>query len=140
MSDLHFFDTNILIYSISGNPREASKCEQANTLLRQRGGALSVQVLQEFYVQATRASRPDRIPRDKAITLIRAWSRFDVQDVTMAVLEAALGIQARFGFSYWDSAVIAAASALGCRRLYSEDMTHTQVVDGVMIINPFVQR
>ncbi len=55
----------------------------------------------------------------------------------MAVLKAALDISARYRFSYWDSAIIAAAAALGCRELLTEDMSHGQTVNGVTIINPF---
>jgi len=53
---LHFLDTNILLYSISTNPADASKPERAIALLGRDDGALSVQVLQEFYVQAMRAT------------------------------------------------------------------------------------
>ena len=56
----HFLDTNILLYSISRNPADALKRERAIALLGRDDGALSVQVLQEFYVQATRATRPAR--------------------------------------------------------------------------------
>ena len=45
--------------------------------------------------------------------------------------------RARHGFSYWDSAIIAAARALGCRELYSEDMSHGRRIDGVVIVDPF---
>ena len=58
---LHFFDTNILLYSISRSPHEAQKRDRAISLLEGDSGALSIQVLQEFYVQATRASRSDAI-------------------------------------------------------------------------------
>ena len=54
----HFLDTNILLYSISTNPADASKRERAIALLARDDGALSVQMLQEFYVQAMRATRP----------------------------------------------------------------------------------
>ena len=53
------------------------------------------------------------------------------------MLTSALEIKAAHGFSYWDSAIIAAARALGCRELYSEDMSHGQEVEGVVIVNPF---
>src|SRR4051794_22819593 len=58
---LHFLDTNILIYSISDKPAEAAKRSCAEALLARDDGALSVQVLQEFYVQATRPTRPGRL-------------------------------------------------------------------------------
>jgi predicted nucleic acid-binding protein len=96
-----------------------------------------VQVLQEFYVQATRPTRPDRLPHDLATGLIATWTRFRVQDITLAILDGALEIKARHGFSYWDSAILAAARALGCRELYSEDMSHGREIDGVRILDPF---
>ena len=53
------------------------------------------------------------------------------------ILAAALEIKATHGFSYWDSAVIAAARTLGCRELYTEDMTHGREVKGIVVLNPF---
>lgn len=137
MSALHFFDTNILLYSISRADDEAAKRERAVALLDEDGGALSVQVLQEFYVQATRITRPDPLPHAIAAGLIRTWMRFAVQDTTASVLTQALDLKVAHGFSYWDSAIIAAAKALGCRTLYSEDMAHGREVEGVLIVNPF---
>ncbi len=52
-------------------------------------------------------------------------------------MKGALEIKAAHAFSFWDSAVIAAARALGCRKLYSEDMSHGREIEGVTIINPF---
>ncbi len=132
-----FFDTNVLIYSISRDPAEATKRERALGLLERDDGALSIQVLQEFYVQATRPTRPHRVPHEIAVDLLTGWSRFRVQDMTLAILNAALEIGAAHRFSYWDSAIIAAARALGCRELYTEDMSHGREVEGVLIINPF---
>lgn len=137
MSARRFLDTNILLYSISRAPDEATKRERAIALIDAGDCALSVQVLQEFYVQATRATRPDSLPHDLAAGLIRTWLRFPVQDTTVSVLNGALEIKAAHGFSYWDSAIIAAARAQGCRELMSEDMSHGREVDGVTIINPF---
>jgi predicted nucleic acid-binding protein len=132
-----FFDTNILIYSISHDPPEAVKRERALSLLQRDDGALSVQVLQEFYAQATRPTRPHRLTHHDAADLVRAWTRFPVQAMTLAILAATLEIKAAHGFSYWDCAIIAAARALGCRELYTEDMSHGREVEGVLIVNPF---
>ena len=132
-----FFDTNILLYSISRDAAEVEKRERAIALLEGEAGALSVQVLQEFYVQATRPTRPQPLSHDLATGLIRRWTRFRVQDMTLAILNAALEIKAAHRFSYWDSAIIAAARALGCEELYTEDMSHGRQVDGILIINPF---
>ncbi len=137
MTPRHFLDTNILLYSISRHPAETSKQERAVALLEQDDGALSVQVLQEFYVQATRSTRPDPLPHEIAAGLITTWARFRVQEITLPILTGALEIKAAHGFSYWDSAIIAAACALGCRQLFTEDMTHGREVEGVTLINPF---
>jgi len=94
-------------------------------------------VLQEFYVQATRPTRPDPLPHDIAAGLIVTWTRFRVQAVTLPTVAAALEIEAAHGFSYWDSAIIAAARALGCETLYTENMAHGRDVEGVAIVNPF---
>jgi len=95
-----FFDTNILLYSISSIAEEASKRERALTLLDGDDGALSVQVLQEFYTQATRATRPDRLSHQIAAAFISKWTRFRVQDITLAILSAALELHAAHRFSY----------------------------------------
>jgi predicted nucleic acid-binding protein len=132
-----FLDTNILLYSISSAPDEARKRDIAIDLLAGRDNALSVQVLQEFYVQATRPNRRDALEHDIVVELIRTWLRFPVQDTTLAVMKDALDIKAASGFSYWESAIVAAARALGCDQLVSEDMSDGRLVAGVQIINPF---
>src|SRR5262249_5042941 len=131
---LHFLDTNILLYSISRARGEGDKRRRAISLLDRDDGALSVQVLQEFYVEATRPTRPDRLPHDIARGLVAAWTRFRVQPINLQILAAALAITEAHGFSYWDSAIIAAARALGCGELYSEDLAHGRQIDGVTIV------
>jgi predicted nucleic acid-binding protein len=127
VSPLHFLDTNILLYSVSRDSEEAAKRDRAIDLLEREDGALSVQVLQ----------RPDPLPHEIAAGLIATWMRFRVQEITLSILTGALEIKAVHGFSYWDSAIIAAARALGCRELYTEDMTHGREVEEITIINPF---
>ena len=94
----HFLETNILLYAISPDPSEAGKRARVDALLNQDDGALSVQVLQEFYVQAIRPTRAGRLPHDLAAGLIRAWTRFRVQETTLPIMEAALEIKATHGF------------------------------------------
>jgi predicted nucleic acid-binding protein len=134
---VRFIDTNVLLYSISRNPAEAGKRAVAVALLEQDDLALSVQVLQEFYVQATRASRPDRLHHELAAGLIETWLRFRVQEMTVAIMQRAFTISSAHGFSYWDSAIIAAAESLGCRELLTEDMGDGRLVAGLRIVNPF---
>ena len=132
-----FIDTNVLLYSISRDPTETRKREIAIGLLDNEDVALSVQVLQEFYVQATRATRPDAIAHEIAVGLLRTWLRFKVQEMTLPVMMSALEIKAMYEMSYWDAAIVAAARALGCRELLTEDMSHGREVEGVVINNPF---
>ena len=134
---IRFIDTNVLLYSISRDPSEAQKRDIAIALLDNEDIALSVQVLQEFYVQATRATRPDALPHDIAIGLLRTWLRFKVQEITVPIIMSALEIKAVYKMSYWDAAIVAAARALGCRELLSEDFSHGREVEGIIINNPF---
>lgn len=136
MNELSFLDTNILLYSISREPAEAPKREVAIALLDTENIALSVQVLQEFYVQATRATRRDALDHEIAVGLLRTWLRFKVQDITLPVMIDALEMKATYGLSYWDAAIVAAFRALGCRQ-FSEDMGHGREIKGVQINNPF---
>src|SRR5947209_9014620 len=98
----HFFDTNILLYSISRHPAESLKRDRAIELLDHDGGALSIQVLQEFYVQSTRVTRADALSHELAAGLIEAWSRFRIQDMTLPVLTRASQVRKKHGFSFWD--------------------------------------
>lgn len=134
---LQFLDTNILLYSISRDPSESRKRDRAIALLDNDSSALSIQVLQEFYVQATRPARNGVIPHELAVGLIESWTRFRVQDMNLEVLRSAMRIRRTHGFSFWDSAIIAAALTLGCDRIYTEDLTDGQVVHGLTVINPF---
>jgi predicted nucleic acid-binding protein len=133
-----FLDTNILLYSISSEPAEQAKKSAALKLLRRTDAGLSVQVLQEFYVQATRPTRADCLSHELAAGLIGTWTRFAVQPMTLEVLTAALDIKQRYRLSYWDSAIVAAAQALGCRELFTEDMAHGLTISGLRLVNPFL--
>ena len=134
---MRFADTNVLLYSVSTVPEEADKTRKAQALLANRDIGLSLQVLQEFYVQATRASRAEPLTHDEAMGFIRAWRRFPTQELTLAVMDDALALKARFQVSYWDAAIIAAARASGCTEVLSEDLNDGQDYGGVRVVNPF---
>jgi len=134
---VRFVDTNVLLYAISGDPAEQDKAKLANDVLAGRDLALSVQVLQEFYVQATRPSRQDAIGHQQAVWLIESFRRFPVQDVTSGIMLAALDASQRFQLSYLDAAIIEASRAMGCTHVLSEDLNDGQDYDGVLVANPF---
>ena len=135
---MRFVDTNVLLYSLSTAPDEAEKAAIALALLAQRDLALSAQVLQEFYVQATRATRPDPLEHDDASRLIDSFVlRFPVAAIDVELVQASLRTANRFHISLWDAAVIEAARAMGCGAVLSEDLNDGQDYDGVVVENPF---
>jgi predicted nucleic acid-binding protein len=134
--EMRFVDSNILLYAASKNPDERDKAARANEVLNALDLALSVQVLQEFYVQATRTTRADRLSHQQATLLIRSFCRYPVQETTLALVESALRTTERFQISYWDAAIIEAARALGCREVLSEDLSDGQDYGGVRVVNP----
>ena len=140
MTAMRFVDTNILLYRISRDPLESGKTQICTELLEERDLCLSVQVLQEFYVQATRPTRADPLTHEEAVDLLQRWKRYPIQDVTLQVVDDALKAKQRWGLSYWDAAIIEAARALRCREVLSEDLSHGQDYGGVRVVNPFVGR
>src|SRR3954471_4892195 len=103
---VRFVDTNILLYAISRDPAEQDKAKRANDILAERDLALSVQVLQEFYVQATRASRPDAIGHRQGVLLSESSPRSQAQHITSGLVLAPRDPRQRFQLSYWDAAII----------------------------------
>ena len=139
MSAERFVDANVLLYAVSALSEEADKRICALNLLTTGDLALSVQVLQEFYHQATRASRPGAITQDHALQFIESIDDFPVQDVTRELFRASVTISQRFRLSYWDGAILAAARVLGCDAVYSEELSTEQDYDGLRVINPFTK-
>jgi predicted nucleic acid-binding protein len=137
MLAMRFVDTNVLLYRISNDPAEAAKAATAAELLRHPDLCLSVQVLQEFYVQATRPSRGDPLTHRDAVDLIETWKRFPIQELTVALLDRALDAKERWGISYWDAAIVEAARMMQCGELLSEDLSDGQDYGGVRVVNPF---
>jgi predicted nucleic acid-binding protein len=137
MIAVRFVDTNVLLYAASTSPRERAKNRRALELLDRRDLALSVQVLQEFYVQATRSGRSDALSHEQAVALVESWLRFRVQEMTMDLLRNALATRLRWNLSYWDAAIVEAARLSGCSVLLSEDLQDGMDFAGVRVENPF---
>ena len=134
---MRLVDTNVLLYSISHDDEEQAKALRARELLSSRDLGVSVQVLQEFYVQATRDSRADRLTHEQAAALVDSFRRFSVQETTVDVVLAAMSSRQRFRISYWDAEILEAARALGCEVVLSEDLNDGQDYAGVRVENPF---
>ena len=134
---MRFADTNVLLYSISRDRAETAKAAIANELLTAGDLGLSVQVLQEFYVQATRSTRTDSLTHRQAVDLVTAYSRFPVQETTVELAQAAMATRERSGLSYWDAAILEAARSLGGDTVLSEDLADEQDDHGVVVVNRF---
>jgi len=134
---VRFVDTNVLLYAVSTDPDETAKAAIARALLESTDLALSVQVLQEFYVQATRPTRQHRLSHEQASLLVESWLRFPVQDTTVPIMQAAAATAQASGISYWDAAVVEAARSLGCATLLTEDLADGRDYAGVHVENPF---
>ncbi len=136
---MRFIDTNVLLYAISKDPAERRKTEIAIEILEAPVGdlALSVQVLQEFYVQATRATRAGALSHRLAEDYIEHWLAHEVQDNTLDLFRAAVTCARRFNISLWDAAIIEAARMMDCSTVLSEDLNDGQSYSGVRVLNPF---
>lgn len=138
MTAVVFVDTNVLVYA--RDTTDQGKQERAITWLAAlwdaEAGRLSWQVLQEYYVTATRKLDP---PRDPALV------REDVASLAtwrplaphLPIIDTAWAVEDRFGFSWWDALIVAAAQTAGCTHLLTEDLQDGQDLDGVLVVDPF---
>jgi len=137
---MRFVDTNVLLYAVSTAEDERAKKERALEILDQPDLVLSVQVLQEFYVQATRPTRTDRLEHEQAVALVESWLRFRVQDLSVSVMSGAFASAARWRISYWDAAVVEAAREAGCSTILTEDLQDGMDFEGLKVRDPFPAR
>lgn len=133
-----FLDSNVLLYACSSAPDDARKRRVAEDLILNTSFALSAQVLQEFIANALRKKALGITEANIDATLELA-AHVRVQPVTHELVVSAVILRRRFQLSQWDATIVAAAAELGCKTLYSEDMSHGQDYGGVRVINPFLQ-
>ena len=136
--DKIFLDTNVLVYAydISSGKKHDTARNIVTDLWNSRTGVLSVQVLQEFFVSITKKI-PNPLNIKTASDIIRDFLLWDTIDNDGELLLAAMDIQTRYLYSFWDSLIIAAAVKSGASVLLTEDLKNGQIIDGVMIKNPF---
>lgn len=134
---MRFVDTNVLLYAVSRLPGDAAKRQRARDLLESAELVLSAQVLQEFYVQATRPKGASGLSHEEAVTFLGGLRHLPVQPITARVLDDALALRERFQINYWDAAILAAARAAGCNTVYTEDLNGGQDSGAVRVVNPF---
>jgi predicted nucleic acid-binding protein len=131
-----FIDTNILVYADDAfDPRKQQLALDLVVDLRARQeGVLSTQVLQEYFVTATRKLGLDAHVARQRVT---QFGRFELIQPTLDMLLAAMDLQQNHSLSFWDALIVQTASAARCRVLYSEDMQAGARIGEVFIVNPF---
>jgi predicted nucleic acid-binding protein len=133
-----FLDTNVLVYAVSSAEGEAGKRARALELVREADFGLSAQVLQEFYVTVTRKIRKPVAP-ELAVALMEQYRVFPTVPTDYPLIVSAVELSLRYGVSYWDGAILAAAEVLEAPVLYTEDLTHGQRYGSVRAVNPFIK-
>jgi predicted nucleic acid-binding protein len=133
MSGRSFFDTTILLYSISSEEPRAAVAEK----LLAKGGWISVQVLNEFTAVARRKLNMSWEETREALLAIRVLCESPTP-LSIETHEAAVEIAARYGYSIYDALILAAALEAGCDTLYTEDMQSGQIIGRLTIRNPFL--
>jgi predicted nucleic acid-binding protein len=138
MSGKTFIDTNVLIYAhdIDAN----AKNEVAKAVLRElwseRTGVLSMQVLQEFYINVTRRiSSP--LSKDLARIVVSSYVPW-CMETTLTEISAAFRIEDEARIGFWDALIVSSAVRSGATRILSEDLNAGQLIAGILVENPFV--
>jgi predicted nucleic acid-binding protein len=133
-----FVDTNVLVYAHDRSEAQRQPVAQAllAQLWRNRAGALSTQVLQEFYVVATRRYDPP-MSRREARQLVDAYSHWQLIQIDVALILAASQLEEHHTLSFWDALIVEAARRAGAKRLVTQDLQSGRRLAGVLIHNPF---
>lgn len=138
MNDRIFVDTNILIYAhdVDSVQKHEIARELLASLWNQKTGVLSAQVLQEFYVNVTRKITAPLTPSE-ARTIVATYMPWVIETPAETILVAS-GIEERNRLSFWDALIIAAARRAGAVKIVTEDLSHGQKIEGILIENPFL--
>lgn len=137
MNGKTFVDTNVLIYAHDVDAK--GKHDKARSVLRElwseRNGALSTQVLQEFYVNATRKI-PRPLSKESARLVVSSYAVWCI-DTTPGEIAVAFQIEDESKIGFWDALIVASALKSGAARILSEDLNAGQTIAGIRIENPF---
>jgi predicted nucleic acid-binding protein len=138
MNGKTFVDTNVLLYAYDrvAGPKQETARKVLHGLWLHKTGALSMQVLQEFYFNVTRkiaSPLPKTVARRIVGTYVRWWVETGPAQIAMA-----FSIEDQARISFWDALIVASAHKSGASRIVTEDLNHGQVIAGIKIENPFI--
>jgi predicted nucleic acid-binding protein len=136
MPDRVFLDANIFVYAQdTGAPDKQRKSREIITRLAESGdGVVSTQVMQEFFVAATRKLGVDPLA---AKGVLKTFTVFEIVQVSAALIHEAIDCSILNQLSFWDSLILAAAASAGCKTVLSENLNTVQNILGVKVQNPF---
>lgn len=136
--ELTFVDTNVLVYAHDASERRRQPVARAQLEALWTGGSgvLSTQVLQEFYVVATRKFAPP-MARRQAREIVALYATWPVVHIDPTLILTASQLEERHRLSFWDVLIVEAARVAGAARLLTEDLQHGRLIGGVRIENPF---
>jgi predicted nucleic acid-binding protein len=136
MTSRSFFDSNVLVYTDDRTaPDKRDRALELLAAARRSGtGVLSTQVLQEYFVSATRKLGVESALARRKVEI---YSRFDLVPVNLDLILAAIDLHRLHGLSLWDSLIVQAARSAGCSILYTEDLQHGRRWGELTIVNPF---
>lgn len=131
-----FVDTNVFLYALDRANLDKQAVAQSwrAELWRTRRGRISVQVLQEFYANVIRKWPAARDGARAEIRDLLAWRPIPID---ADLIEEAWSVQDRYGLSFWDTLIVAAAKSSSCQYLLTEDLQAGQDLNGVIVVNPF---
>ena len=131
-----FVDTNVLVYAhdTGAGRKHIVAMDLIERLFVKRLGAVSIQVLVEFYYAATRKLPLSPQQAEEVISDLRSWT---IHCPVHADVMRACRIQRDFGVNWWDALIVNSATELGCDILWTEDMSHGQQYGPVTVRNPF---
>lgn len=139
MTDRIFLDTNIIVYTLDSE--NIIKQTKAKVILDQfysnQNYIISSQVVQEFCNVALRKIEP-HVPEKMLSEFIATFPSSQIELINLNTIDKALSVKTQYKYSFWDSLIIASAIHAGCNILYTEDLKDHQMIDNLMILNPFI--
>jgi predicted nucleic acid-binding protein len=138
MIDKVFVDTNVLVYAhdLDAGQRHDVAVRLVSELWETRTAVISTQVLQEFYVNATRKI-PSPLPRSTAREIIRTYASWQTELIGAPEIETASELEEQHQLSFWDALIVTTARKGGASRVLTEDLNPGQIISGIRIENPF---
>lgn len=137
MSGKVFLDANILLYAQdAGSPHKQRRSRDIIAHLADSGeGVISTQVMQEFFVAATRKLG---VPPLAAKAVLKTFTVFEIVQVSPALVHEGIDCSVLNALSFWDALILAAAASAGCSTVYTEDLNNGQIIMGVKVQNPLL--